>query len=246
MKLTTRFLTTAINFDFESYEVKSIHKLLFIGLTYLADNDQKALVSTSDLMDFCLSTRPTVLSAIKQLESVGLIEVNRSVGELSSYAVKPSLYFPKERDFSVDLVMFLLDLDLSSLRLKSIHKMILICMSGAANKDLSVSLTVSDLMSFCLATKPTIINGIKHLESQGALYVSPKAGSSNLYYLCLDFFPTDSAKLLASLNGFSISKPEYKHMSVKEGIASEIKNAELIGLKNLVSNSLGLSEKDRG
>lgn len=245
MKLTTRFLTSAINFDFEPYEVKSIHKLLFIGLSYLADNNQKVSVSTSDLMDFCLSTRPTVLSAIKQLESVGLIDVDRSLGDLSIYTVKPTLYSPQARDYSEELVGFLLKLDLTAYRLKSIHKMILICMSGAAKKDYSVSLTIGDLMDFCSATKPTIINGIKHLESHGALSVSPKAGSSNLYYLCLDFFPTESDKLLAALTGFPVSVPDYKPMSIEEGIASEIRKSELSGLKNVVSDLLFIREKDR-
>ncbi|AYV19823.1 transcriptional regulator [Vibrio mediterranei] len=245
MKPTARFLASAINFDFTNYDVKSIHKLLFIGLSFLADDKQKVSVSTSELMEFCLSTRPTVLSAIKQLELVGLLNVERVSGDLSCYTVKPSLYFPQNRQYSEELVSYLLRLDLSQYKLKAIHKLILICMSSSANKDYSASLRVGELMMFCLATKPTVINGIKYLESQGLIVISSRAGSSNLYHLRLDFFPSKADKAFAALCGYPESLPSFKKMSFDEGVASEIKNSELSGLGKVVPSLLALGKEDR-
>ncbi|WP_337164815.1 transcriptional regulator [Vibrio fluvialis] len=233
MHLTSGFITSALNIDFDSYNGKSIHKLLFIGLSLRCDNLRYTTISTDELMSFCLCTRPTVLSAIKYLETNSFIAVQRSSGELSSYKFCSFPHFSSNFRYHDNLVTRLLDMDLSVYKLKSIHKLVLICMASAADFDYSVSLTVQEIMSFCLATKPTVINAIKHLESLGVLAVTQKSGSSNVYYLLLDFFPTDALKLLGALQGYH-DFPKIVPESPIEMMQKNDRSVRSIGLDKLI------------
>lgn len=234
MHLTSRFITSALNIDFDSYNGKSIHKLLFIGLSLRCDNLRYTTISTDELMSFCLCTRPTVLSAIKYLEANSFITVQRSTGELSSYKFCSLPHFSSELRYHDNLVSRLLDMDLSGYKLKSIHKLVLICMASASDFDYSVSLTVQEIMSFCLATKPTVINAIKHLESLGIVAVTQKLGSSNVYYLLLDFFPTDGLKLLGALKGFN-EFPQIDRETPEQMMEKNERAIRSVGLDKLIS-----------
>lgn len=237
MHLTSSFITSALNFDFCSYNGKSIHKLLLIGLSLRCDNLRYTTISTDDLMTFCLCTRPTVLSAIKFLEANDFISVQRSSGELSAYKFCVPPTFSSDLRYRDNLVTRLLDLDLSGYKLKSIHKLVLVCMASASNVDYSVNLTVQDIMSFCLATKPTVINAIKHLESLGLIAVTQKLGSSNVYYLLLDFFPTDALRLLGALSGYT-ELPKIIRKTPAQMMAENDLAVKSIGLDKIVSGFL--------
>lgn len=218
MNFNLRFIRSVLALDFSKYKAKSIHKLLFVFFAYRCDQKQVVEVTTDEIMDFCLSTRPTVLSALKYLEDVGLITIRSRRGLSNTYKINVDLMFLEKSNHSEGLVLEFLSLDMSKYKIKSMHKLILIGMASVVRKDYSVNLTVSELMDFCLATKPTIINGIKHLETEGAVLVSQQPGSSNIYYMLLDFFPSQSDKLRGALKGFN-EMPELASESSKELMA---------------------------
>ena len=215
MNFNLRFIRSVLAFDFSKYKTKSIHKLLFVFLACRCDQKQVVEVTTDEIMDFCLSTRPTVLSALKYLEDVGLITIRSRKGLSNTYKINVDLMFNENSKHREGLVLEFLALDMSKYKIKSMHKLILIGMASVVRKDYSVSLTVSELMDFCLATKPTIINAIKHLESEGVVLVSQQAGASNIYYMLLDFFPNQADKLRGALKGFN-EMPELASESSKE------------------------------
>ncbi|EGR3179512.1 hypothetical protein DLI06_25545 [Vibrio parahaemolyticus] len=115
----------------------------------------------------------------------------------------------------------LLKMDLSEYNLKSIHKLVLIYMVSRSTNGRRVDLTIGDLMSLCSATKPTIINAIKHLESEGVVLVDKTAGQSSSYRINIDFVDTPSEQLLMYLNGDTDSLPEMKEQTASEQMASQ-------------------------
>ncbi|MGD8110245.1 helix-turn-helix domain-containing protein [Vibrio sp. TRT 17S01] len=129
----------------------------------------------------------------------------------------------------------LLKMDLSQYNLKSIHKLVLIYMVSRSNNGRRVDLTIGDLMSLCSATKPTIINAIKHLESEGVVLVEKSAGQASSYRINIDFTDSLSEQLLSYLNGETDVPPELdlkspsEHMR-KQDISSTDVGRQILGL----------------
>ncbi len=103
--------------------------------------------------------------------------------------------------FSSTLVSQVFKFDFTSYDLKPIHKLLLLYFCYYSSNKLLSSASVPELMSFCGATKPTIISALKVLESHGFISVAKTTGSTNTYKLLIDLFPSESDQLLGYLSG---------------------------------------------
>lgn len=108
-------------------------------------------------------------------------------------------------------------LDLSDYSLKPIHKLLLIFFCSRCSNRLEVNCSISDLMFFTSSTKPTVISALNFLSDSGLISVIRSSGTTNVYRLQLDFFPTPSSQHLAYLSGFAPTPPDLPSPSFSSG-----------------------------
>ena len=102
-----------LSFDLSSFDLKPIDQLVFIRLGDLILSGVP--VSASCLCEICNCTKPTIYSSLAKLSFLGLIEVNRFPGQLSSYSLGYECFILNTPDpFAVEDTQNTINLPLSS------------------------------------------------------------------------------------------------------------------------------------